>query len=152
LRLGLNFAQVHPGASVDVTTAAFPGVRFPGQVAGVSRSEDPDTRTFTVRIAIGNPSGRLHPQMLVSFAVSTPISSGIVIPRSAVLLEGSGSYVYVARGGDSFQKLRIETGAATPDSALALKGLTAGQRIVVRGAQRLESERLKSSLKPAKED
>jgi cobalt-zinc-cadmium efflux system membrane fusion protein len=148
----VDFAQVRPGANVDVTTAAFPGVRFPGEVAGISRSEDPDTRTFTVRIAIENPSDRLHPQMLVSFAISAPSSAGIVIPRSSVLLEGNGSYVYVVNGSDAFRKLRIETGAATPDSVLALKGLSSGQRIVVRGAQRLESERLKSSLKPAEED
>jgi hypothetical protein len=40
----------------------------------------------------------------------------------------------------------------TRDSVQVTSGLSAGQRIVVVGAQILESERLKSSLKPADTD
>lgn len=47
-----DFARITPGAKVDVTTEAFPGRRFAGRVVAVSRSADPQTRSFTVRIAI----------------------------------------------------------------------------------------------------
>jgi hypothetical protein len=147
----VDLAQVKPGARVAVTTSAFPASVFSGQVIEVSRSEDPDTRTFTVRIAIEDPSGRLHPQMLANFAVSTPGTVAITIPRSAVLLEGEGSCVYIA-DGNAFQKQCVVTGAGTPDRIQVTAGLSIGQRIVIAGAQVLESERLKAQLKQPDED
>lgn len=147
----VDLAQVKPGAHVAVTTAAFPAEAFSGQVVEVSRSEDPDSRTFTVRIAIEDPSGRLHPQMLATFAISTSDAPALAVPRSAVLLEGDGSYVYVV-SGNAFQKQRIVTGVGTPDRVQVTSGLTAGQPVVIRGAQILESERLKGQMKQPDED
>ena len=117
----------------------------------VSRAADPQTRNFTVRIAVEDPSASLRPQMLATFAISTPAPAGLVIPRSALLLEGDGSYVYVAQG-DSFRRQKVETGESTSDSVTVREGLSLGQRVVIRGAQILESERLKSRLRPAQQD
>ena len=147
----VDLARVEPDAHVAVKSAAFPGAVFSGKVVEVSRSEDPDTRTFTVRIAIEDPSGRLHPQMLATFAVSTSGVAALTVPRSAVLLEGGGSYVYVAADANVFQRRRVVTGAGTPDRVQVTGGLSAGQRVVIAGAQILESERLKSQ-RPKPED
>ena len=147
----VDLARVEPDAHVAVRSAAFPGAAFSGKVVEVSRSEDPDTRTFTVRIAIEDPSGRLHPQMLATFAVSTSGVAALTVPRSAVLLEGGGSYVYVAADANVFQRRRVVTGAGTPDRVQVTGGLSAGQRVVIAGAQILESERLKSQ-RPKPED
>jgi len=146
-----DFARVSPGAKVAVTTEAFPGRVFPGRVVAVSRSADPQTRSFTVRIAVEDPSGTLRPQMLATFAISTPAPAGLVIPRSALLLEGDGSYAYVTQG-DSFRRQKVETGESTSEYVTVKGGLSTGQRIVIRGAQILESERLKSRLAPAEKD
>jgi cobalt-zinc-cadmium efflux system membrane fusion protein len=148
----VDLAQVLPGAKVDVSTAAFPTRKFSGRVMGVSRSADPETRGFTVRIAIDDPAGLLHPQMLATFAVSTPARRGLSIPKSSVLLEGDGSYVYVQEGEGAFRKQRIETEDSSSDTVPVTSGLAAGQRIVLRGAQLLESERLKSRIVPAERD
>jgi multidrug efflux pump subunit AcrA (membrane-fusion protein) len=148
----VDLAQVKPGENVEVSTAAFPNQRFSGRVVGVSRSADAETRSFTVRIAIDDPSGLLHPQMLATFAISTPARRGLAIPKSAVLLEGDGSYVYVVSGDGVFRRQRIETEDSSSDTVTVTSGLSPGQRIVVRGAQLLESERLKSRIPPAERD
>ena len=146
-----DFARVSPGAKVETTTEAFPGRGFPGRVVAVSRSADPQTRNFTVRIAVEDPSGSLRPQMLGTFAISTPAGAGLVIPRSALLLEGDGSYVYIAQG-DTFRRQKVQTGESTSEYVTIKEGVSPGQRIVIRGAQILESERLKSRLRPAEQD
>lgn len=148
----VDLAQVQPGAKVDASTAAFPNRKFSGRVVGVSRSADPETRGFTVRIAIDDPSGLLHPQMLATFAISTPARRGLSIPKSALLLEGDGSSVYVQEGDGVFRKQRVATEDSSSDSVTVTSGLAAGQRVVVRGAQLLESERLKSRIVPAERD
>ena len=143
--------QVRGGEAAKVSTAAFPDRTFPGRVVGVSRSAEPETRNFTVRVAIDDREGSLHPQMLATFAISVAAPTGLIVPRSAVLLEGDGSYVYVAEGS-SFRKRQVETGPATSDAVQIARGLSKGERIVVRGAETLEAERLKSRLKPAEND
>jgi multidrug efflux pump subunit AcrA (membrane-fusion protein) len=143
--------EVRAGEAVTVSTEASRGKSFRGQVVGVSRSADPETRNFTVRVAIEDPAGLLHPQMLAKFAISTPASAGLAVPRSAVLLEGDGSWVYVAEGR-AFRKQRVETGPATAEAIRITGGLSQGQRIVTQGAETLEAERLKSRLLPAERD
>ncbi len=146
-----DLARVREGESVEISTTAFPGRRFQGKVVGVSRSADPETRSFTVRIAVEDPGSRLHPQMLATFGIAIPEPEGLAVPRSAILLEGSGSFVYVAED-HRFRKQAVTTGASTPDEVAVREGLSAGQRVVVRGAEILESERLKAQLRPADED
>jgi multidrug efflux pump subunit AcrA (membrane-fusion protein) len=148
----VDLAQVKPGEKVEVSTAAFPNQKFSGRVVGVSRSAEAETRSFTVRIAIDDPSGLLHPQMLATFAISTPARRGLAIPKSAVLLEGDGSYVYVASGDGAFRRQRIETEDSSSDTVTVTAGLSPNQRVVVAGAQLLESERLKSRNPPAERD
>jgi hypothetical protein len=148
----VDLAQVKPSEKVEVSTAAFPNQRFSGRVVGVSRSADAQTRSFTVRIAIDDPSGLLHPQMLATFAISAPARRGLAIPKSAVLLEGDGSYVYVVSADGAFRRQRIETEDSSSDTVTVTAGLSPGQRVVVAGAQLLESERLKSRNPPAERD
>jgi cobalt-zinc-cadmium efflux system membrane fusion protein len=146
-----DFARVAAGAKVEITAEPFPGRAFQGRVVAVSRSADPQTRNFTVRIAVEDPSGSLRPQMLATFAISAIAPAGLVISRSALLLEGDGSYVYIALD-NTFRKQKIETGESTPEYVTVRAGVSPGQRVVIHGAQILESERLKSRLRPAEED
>jgi multidrug efflux pump subunit AcrA (membrane-fusion protein) len=146
-----ELAQVRAGASVRVETAAYPGRTFTGHVVGISRSADPETRGFTVRVAVEDARNELHPQMLARFVISIESSQTLVIPRTAVLLEGAGSWVYVA-DGNTFTRRRVHIGASAPDALEVLDGLTEGETVVSSGAQVLESERLKSTLQPADED
>jgi hypothetical protein len=89
--------------------------------------------------------------MLATFAISTPAGAGLAIPRSALLLEGDGSYVYIARG-DTFRRQEVQTGESTSEFVTIKEGVAPGQRIVIRGAQILESERLKSQRRSAEQD
>lgn len=142
---------VQPGATVRVQTRAHPGKTYLGRVAGISKSADSQTRDFTVRIALSDDSGQLRPQMLATFDVAVESPRGLVIPRSAVLLEGDGSWVYVARDG-AYTRTKVRLGASTETDVEVLSGLEVGEEVVTSGAETLESERLKASLQPADED
>jgi Cu(I)/Ag(I) efflux system membrane fusion protein len=139
------------GQAVSVETSAFPGQKFAGKVIAVSRSAEAETRQFTVRIAIADPSGKLHSQMLATFAITVPAGPGLSIPSPAVLLEPDGAYVYVA-SGRTFRRRAIRIGASGGSRTQVLAGLAAGESVVVQGAQLLESERLKSQIKTEDSD
>ncbi len=141
-----DLREVAVGQAVDVETSAFPGQKFSGKVVAISRSADAETRQFTVRIAIVDPAGKLHSQMLATFGITAPAGPGLSIPSSAVLLEADGAYVYVANGR-TFHRRAVKIGASAGGRTQVVQGLAAGESLVVKGAQLLESERLKSQIK-----
>lgn len=143
-----DLTAVAAGDRVLVKSESLRGRSFQGKVVAVSRGADPQTRSFTARIAIEDPATSLRPQALATFELSAPGDSRPTIPSSAVLLQGDGSYVYVAEGR-TFRKKLIRTGPPSSSRVSVLEGLTAGELVVTQGAQILESERLKSSFVPA---
>jgi multidrug efflux pump subunit AcrA (membrane-fusion protein) len=139
-----DFPSVAAGQRVVIQTASVPDRTFSGRVVALSGSSDAQTRNFTVRIAVDEPTDRLRPQTLATFALSLPAFSGLTIPSSAVLVEGDGSYVYVAQG-TTFSKQPIRKGPSSSGRVAVLEGLSDAQLVVTHGAQILESERLKST-------
>lgn len=147
-----QLSAVRTGGRAEVLTEALPGRSFAGRVVDISGASDPQTRGFTIRVAIEDPGRELRPQMLAQFAIALPPQAGLALPSSAVLLEGDGAYVYVSRSAATFhrQAVRVEPGAA--DRVLVLEGVSAGETVVTKGAQILEAERLKQSFTPVETD
>ena len=61
----------------------------------------------------------------------------LAIPRSAVLTDQSGDYVYVVGPDNKAVRQNIKLGQSTPTEASVLTGLEEGQTIVVDGLQRV---------------
>jgi membrane fusion protein (multidrug efflux system) len=59
------------------------------------------------------------------------------IPRSSVLTDQQGSYVYVVAADNKVEQRRIRLGQSTPETAVILEGLKAGETIVADGLQRV---------------
>jgi multidrug efflux pump subunit AcrA (membrane-fusion protein) len=147
-----QFSEVQNGIGVEVLTDAVPGRSFAGRVVDISGASDTQTRGFTIRVAIDDPAHQLRPQMLARFAIAMPPRTGLALPGSAVLLEGDGAYVYVARSATAFHRQAVHVDSVAPDRVLALDGVSDGEAVVVSGAQILEAERLKQSFTPIERD
>lgn len=147
-----QLGAVATGARVEVRTDAFPERSFAGRVVDISGASDAQTRGFTLRVAIEDPGHALRSQMLARFAITLPPRTGLALPGSAVLLEGNGARVYVARSATLFHRQAVRVEPLAPDRVLVLEGLAAGDAVVTRGAQLLEAERLKRSFTPVEID
>jgi len=147
-----QLGAVASGAPVEVRTDALPGRSFAGRIVDVSGASDAQTRGFTVRVAIDDPGHELRSQMLARFAVALSPRTGLALPASAVLAEGDGTYVYVARSPTTFHRQAVRVEPVTPERVLVLDGVAAGTVVVSRGAQLLEAERLKQSFTPLETD
>lgn len=143
-----QLGAVQSGVRVEVLTDAFPGRSFAGHVADISGASDPQTRGFTIRVAMDDPGRELRSQMLAQFAIALPPQAGLAVPSSAVLLEGDGAYVYVSRSATTFHRQAVRVEPVAPDRVLVLAGVSAGQALVTQGAQIIEAERLKRSFTP----
>ncbi|RYE93352.1 MAG: efflux RND transporter periplasmic adaptor subunit [Myxococcales bacterium] len=77
------------GASVAVTTAAYPGRRFLGTVHTIGGRLDPKTRTLPVQCLVPNADGALRPEMFAQVSLGEDVrSTALTVPRSAVFEEG----------------------------------------------------------------
>ncbi len=134
-------AQVRPGATVHVRTPAFPGETFNGRVSAILPEVNPGTRTLKARIEVANPRGRLVPGMFatVGFAPSAA-RQALLVPSEAVIQTGTRSVVMLAQEGGHFSPVDVQTGMEANGQVEILKGLEAGQKVVVSGQFLIDSE------------
>ena len=64
------------GQEVEFTTEAYPGEVFKGRISFISPTVNPKTRTIKVRVNVGNPEGKLKPEMFVRAVVRSNIAAG----------------------------------------------------------------------------
>ena len=135
-----NDAQyLQPGTQVRVHLRDQNKV-FSGRVSHVLPQFDPATQTLKARVEVDNQGYVLRPDMLVDIELPVAFSRSIVVPTGAVLDSGLKKTVFVERGEGLFTPRTVETGRRFDDRVEIVKGLEAGDRIVVSGNFLVSSE------------
>jgi HlyD family secretion protein len=128
-----------------LTVDAFPGERFEGRILSIAPAADPRARSFEVMVSIVNPAMRLRSGMIASIQSadeSASVRRRVQIPVDALVHDPVGEryVVYTAELKGNVAVARavpIRPGALVGNRVEILEGLTAGQRIVVSGANLL---------------
>ncbi len=106
-----------------------------------------DTRASRVRFSA---SAALRPNDIGEVWVERPAREALVVPRDAVIDNGTRRYVFVEREGGLFEPRTVEIGELASEERIVTGGLEEGERVVARGAFVLDSEsRLQAALAPA---
>jgi membrane fusion protein (multidrug efflux system) len=120
-----------------------------GKLDFVDNSVTGNTDSITLRGVIPNPplpaadggDGTLrelvdNELVTVILEDAQPVEA-LTIPRSAVLSDQTGDYVYIVDGAGKAERRPIVLGQSTPTTANVAKGLAAGDKVVVEGIQRV---------------
>jgi len=143
-------ANVRPGMTGMVTSSYTPGRPLQARVTFVQPEVDPMTRTVKVRLELDNPGLLLKPDMFVDVEFRLARPAQVMVPASAVLDSGLRKRVFIDRGDGYFEPRDVETGETSGDRIAIVKGLRAGDRIVVSGNFLIDSEsQLKSGAQRA---
>jgi cobalt-zinc-cadmium efflux system membrane fusion protein len=139
-----DLREIAIGQAVQVTTTAYSGRAFPGEIVYVGDLLDPATRTVRARVEVANPERALKPGMFATALIEVgeagePIPA---IPQEAVQEMEGRSVVFVP--GDLVGEYRVRT-VETGDlidggRVLVLSGLGAEDSVVTTGAFTLRSE------------
>jgi len=127
------------GDKLTFTIQAIPGQNYSGRIIFIDPVVDAVSRVSKVRVEIGNPSGKLKPEMFATGIVQANMAEfkdKMVIPRSAVLWTGKRSIVYVKQTGTEeavFKIREIGLGPMLGNSYIVLNGLAEGEEIVTQG-------------------
>jgi Cu(I)/Ag(I) efflux system membrane fusion protein len=137
-------ALIRPGIPVQGQAAAFPDTVFKGKVEALLPDVNSTTRTIKARIVLANPGGLLKPGMFTRLEFGghgkNDRKNGLMVPTEAVIYTGTRNVVIVADGESKFRPVDVEVGRDSGDLTEILKGLQAGQRVVVSGQFLIDSE------------
>ena len=135
-----DIASIQIGQEVNITSGAYPGENFTGRVSFINPVVDDATRTVKVRVEMGNPGGKLKPNLFVNVAVNVPLAESLVVPVSSLLDTGTRKIVFVAQDAETFVKRDILTGQEAEGYIQVLSGLQAGDTVVTAAAFLIDSQ------------
>jgi len=134
-------AQVKKGQSVRIRAEAYPEDAFTGNVEGYIPRLDPETRTLGVRVRMGNPDGKLLPNMRATLTIVTAEAESVIaVPLSAVLGEGGDYFVFVQDDKEAHTFLRTPVVLGQRDDRFVeiVEGVLPGSNVVTVGNYQLQ--------------
>jgi membrane fusion protein (multidrug efflux system) len=148
-------ASVREGQVIDARSTAYAGDVFKGRVSTVDTRVNPVTRTLTVRAIIDNEQLRLRPGMFMTVRLVQAPRQALLIPEEAIVPERGEQFVWVV-DDNRVERRKVQTGVRRPGKVEVVAGLSAGERVVTEGTQRLTSggeveERAPAAAEAAKE-
>lgn len=147
-----DLRQVREGQLVEVTTAAWPGRVFPGEIVYLGDILDAERRTVRARVEIENVDEAVKPGMFATAGIrmeSHGDGSGMLaVPRNAVqTVEGSIVVWVPTEEPGEFTARMVEPGRELPGGLVEIvRGLDPDAAVVVEGAFTLKSELAKGEF------
>ncbi len=109
-----------------------------GTVSTLDNQIDTTTGTVKLRAIFGNADNKLFPNQFVNVRLLVKtIDNAVTIPSAAVQRGAPGAYTYVLGDDDKVSVRTLTLGPTEGDTVSVTKGLSAGDRVVVDGADRL---------------
>ncbi len=101
---------------------------------------DAVSRTLKVRLETDNPGFILRPDMFADVELPVTYPPMVSVPEDAILDSGFKKTVFVYRGNGFFEPREVETDRHIGDRVEIVKGLEAGEEIVISGNFLIDSE------------
>ncbi len=127
-----------PGQTVDLISAAHPGIRFTGRILTVGTRVDAASRQVRVRTEVPNADGRLRPGQMVAADVAVAERLAVTVPSAAVVAVGYQHFAFVIGEDGRAERRIVQLGTRTADRVEIVDGLREGERLVVEGASKLD--------------
>lgn len=138
-----NLEQVRVGQPCEIQLDALPEARFRGQVHMVVPTADRSKATVLVKVRFLDKDPRILPEMSAKVAfLSRPVGEGertpVVTVSPEAVTERKGRRVAFLVADDRVSEVEVRLGARLGELVRVAEGLKAGDRVVVRPADKLK--------------
>jgi multidrug efflux pump subunit AcrA (membrane-fusion protein) len=129
---------------IQFTSPAYPGRTFQGKVIYSGDLVDEKSRSVLLLARAENPDRALKPGMFVEVKIHSPSArQAALIPASALLTEDDDQFVYVRIAPERFERRPVVAGTHEGEQVAILKGLEAGEVVVIEGAFKLSAKAMR---------
>jgi membrane fusion protein (multidrug efflux system) len=140
-----RLALIASGQTVNLTTDAYPGVKFVGTINAIDPRVDTSTRNFQAEATIANPDQKLLPGMFGRVSViAGEVQRYLTLPQTAVTYNPYGATVFLAQkkpGATSndliAQQSFVTLGPTRGDQVAIVRGIAQGDLVVTSGQLKL---------------
>ena len=133
-------SRVAPGQEAEVELPAL-STRVAARVETTSPRVEPESRRMQVYLTLSKRVEGLQAGMLAQVSLSAGSDTAIIVPVSAVLIkDGKRRVVYVEQPNGKFEARDVVLGRNLDGRVAVLKGLSPGDRVVMRGALLLDTQ------------
>lgn len=133
-----NISEIKLGQEALITNYTLTEDTLIGHVTELSPVISNETRTFAGKVEIDNPELKLRPGMFIKANIVTAQKdSVIVIPRDVIMSGSRGKYVFVVERNNTADDRRITTGISNQDEIEIVEGLSANDRLIIKGFETL---------------
>jgi RND family efflux transporter MFP subunit len=144
-----DLGKLRVGSGASITSDAYPGELFRGNISYIDPNLDEKTRTAQVRIELANPGQKLKIGQFVNVAYATIGGSektAPLVPKSAVQTIGSRKIVFQATNDPKTFILRpVRIGQEKENAYPVIEGIFVGDKVVTDGSFLLRAEFLKTN-------
>jgi membrane fusion protein (multidrug efflux system) len=142
LRKAVGGGNVRDTDGTPVTILLEDGTHYEheGELSFTDVSVDPSTGSFSLRVIVPNPDHLLLPGMYVRAVLrSAVLEEGLLVPQQGIAHDprGNASAMIVTADGTVEQR-QVEVSRTVGDKWLVSSGLTAGDRVIVEGLQKVQ--------------
>lgn len=144
-----NIRVVSTGQKIIVTTDAFPGASFGGEIVAIDPKLDVETRNVAIRAELANAERKLLPGMFASIAITTGAQQKLLtLPQTAITYNPYGQSVFTVKKGEpgpdgnptlTAQETFVTTGETRGDQVAITGGLKEGDVVVTAGQIKLKN-------------
>jgi multidrug efflux system membrane fusion protein len=121
---------------VQLTLAGDHGHVYPGFIDSFDNRLDVASGTIRARAKFDNTDGALVPGMFVSVGLANPVDhEELMVPEKAIGFDQSKKFVLVVDKDNKVEYRAVELGKQVVTSRVALKGVAAGDKVIVDGLQ-----------------
>jgi HlyD family secretion protein len=132
-----DIGRVYLGQAARITVESFKDQKFQGKVTKISPmgAEKDNVTTFEVRVSISNETGKLRALMTANAEIILEEKKSVLtVPEGAILYaKDKSTQVEVPDAADKKgkKKVAVATGISNGSKTEILRGLTAGQQVVL---------------------
>jgi membrane fusion protein, heavy metal efflux system len=130
--------EIEVGEQVRISVPALPGEVFDATVEYVADFIDPQSRIIKARASVMNPQRRLKAEMFVTADVTIAPSKALLVPSSALFLQGEKYYGFIEDTPGAFVRREFKAEEASLGFMRINGGGKAGDKIVADGALLLQ--------------
>lgn len=109
-----------------------------GYIDYIANHIDETTGTIELRAVIPNSEGLLRPGQYVKIIIETSYNvDTLMLPQMAVQADQQGSFVLIVDSSNNVQRRNVELGDRVGHLVVANKGVNNGDKVIVRGLQKV---------------